>query len=235
MEIITKGKAKSMLSHKDNNSLIMHFRDDTSAFNGLKTEAIVGKGYLNNQFNYFIMKHLEKHNIETHIVQLFNETDCLVHKMQMFPIECVIRNRAAGSICKRLGLEQGLIFETPLFEFFLKDDHLGDPLITEEHILLFKWANQEQINEMKRLTHTVNNILSTLFLQSGFILVDFKLEFGVHNGKILLADEFTPDGCRLWDVNTLEKMDKDRFRLGLGSVIESYRAVAIKIGVPLIT
>jgi phosphoribosylaminoimidazole-succinocarboxamide synthase len=233
MKMITKGKAKTMLTHEDRNHLIMRFRDDTSAFNGLKTEAIVGKGYLNNHFNHFIMKHLEKHGIETHIVQLINDTDTLVHKMQMFPIECVIRNRAAGSICKRLGLEQGLVFEKPLFEFFLKDDDLGDPLITEEHILLFKWANQEQINEMKRLSHTVNDILTTLFLQSGFILVDFKLEFGIQNGKIRLADEFTPDGCRLWDVSTLEKMDKDRFRLGLGSVIESYKAVAIKIGVPL--
>lgn len=233
--MITKGKAKTMLTHEDRNHLIMRFRDDTSAFNGLKTEAIVGKGYLNNQFNHFIMKHLEKHGIETHIVQLINDTDTLVHKMQMFPIECVIRNRAAGSICKRLGLEQGLVFEKPLFEFFLKDDDLGDPLITEEHILLFKWANQEQIHEMKRLSHTVNDILTTLFLQSGFILVDFKLEFGIQNGKIRLADEFTPDGCRLWDVSTLEKMDKDRFRLGLGSVVESYKAVAIKIGVPLIT
>jgi len=148
----------------------------------------------------------------------------------MFPIECVIRNRASGSICRRLGTEDGLILESPLFEFFLKDDELGDPLINDEHILSFGWATRHQIDEMKLLTYKVNRILSKLFLDSGLILVDFKVEFGVTGEKILLADEFTPDGCRLWDSETLKKMDKDRFRQGLGDVVESYHQVADRLG-----
>ena len=153
----------------------------------------------------------------------------------MFPIECVIRNRASGSICKRLGTEDGLILENPLFEFFLKDDDLGDPLINDEHIISFGWANNEQIQEMKKQTYRVNEILSKLFLESGLILVDFKVEYGVHKDKILLADEFTPDGCRLWDSKTMKKMDKDRFRQGLGDVVESYHQVADRLGMNIET
>jgi phosphoribosylaminoimidazole-succinocarboxamide synthase len=153
----------------------------------------------------------------------------------MFPIECVIRNRASGSICRRLGTEDGLILESPLFEFFLKDDDLGDPLINDEHIISFGWATKNQIDEMKKLTYKVNSVLKELFINSGLILVDFKVEFGVNgNGTILLADEFTPDGCRLWDSETLKKMDKDRFRQGLGDVVESYHQVADRLGMNII-
>jgi phosphoribosylaminoimidazole-succinocarboxamide synthase len=153
----------------------------------------------------------------------------------MFPIECVIRNRASGSICRRLGTEDGLILENPLFEFFLKDDDLGDPLINDEHIISFGWANKDQIEKMKELTYKVNTVLKELFINSNLILVDFKVEFGVcSQGKILLADEFTPDGCRLWDSETLKKMDKDRFRQGLGDVVESYHQVADRLGMNII-
>ena len=232
---ITKGKAKSLFTTSDDNQLVMHFSDDTSAFDGKKKEALLGKGTVNNQFNAFIMDHLEKNGVETHHIEVLNNNDSLVHKLDMFPIECVIRNRASGSICRRLGTEDGLILENPLFEFFLKDDDLGDPLINDEHIISFGWANKEQIIQMKELTYKVNTILRELFINSNLILVDFKVEFGVSaEGKILLADEFTPDGCRLWDSETLKKMDKDRFRQGLGDVVESYHQVADRLGMNII-
>jgi len=232
---ITKGKAKSLFTTSNDNQLVMHFSDDTSAFDGKKKEALLGKGTVNNQFNAFIMDHLEKSGVETHHIEVLNNNDSLVHKLDMFPIECVIRNRASGSICRRLGTEDGLILENPLFEFFLKDDDLGDPLINDEHIISFGWANKEQILQMKELTYKVNTILKELFINSNLILVDFKVEFGVSaDGKILLADEFTPDGCRLWDSETLKKMDKDRFRQGLGDVVESYHQVADRLGMNII-
>ena len=232
---ITKGKAKSLFTTSNDNQLVMHFSDDTSAFDGKKKEALLGKGTVNNQFNAFIMDHLEKSGVETHHIEVLNNNDSLVHKLDMFPIECVIRNRASGSICRRLGTEDGLILENPLFEFFLKDDDLGDPLINDEHIISFGWANKEQIIQMKELTYKVNTILRELFINSNLILVDFKVEFGVSaEGKILLADEFTPDGCRLWDSETLKKMDKDRFRQGLGDVVESYHQVADRLGMNII-
>ena len=228
---LTKGKAKSLFTTSNNDQLIMHFSDDTSAFDGKKKEALLGKGTINNQFNAFIMEHLKENNVETHLIDVLNTSDSLVYKLNMFPIECVIRNRASGSICKRLGTEDGLIFESPLFEFFLKDDDLGDPLINDEHIISFGWASIDQIKEMKSLTYKINTILSKLFLDSSLILVDFKVEFGVFkDSKILLADEFTPDGCRLWDSKTMKKMDKDRFRQGLGDVVESYHQVADRLG-----
>ena len=232
---ITKGKAKSLFTTSNDNQLVMHFSDDTSAFDGKKKEALLGKGAVNNQFNAFIMDHLEKNGVETHHIEVLNNNDSLVHKLDMFPIECVIRNRASGSICRRLGTEDGLILENPLFEFFLKDDDLGDPLINDEHIISFGWANKDQIEKMKELTYKVNTVLKELFINSNLILVDFKVEFGVcSQGKILLADEFTPDGCRLWDSETLKKMDKDRFRQGLGDVVESYHQVADRLGINII-
>jgi len=232
---ITKGKAKSLFTTSNDDQLVMHFSDDTSAFDGKKKEALLGKGAVNNQFNAFIMNHLEKNGVETHHIEVLNNNDSLVYKLDMFPIECVIRNRASGSICRRLGTEDGLVLENPLFEFFLKNDDLGDPLINDEHIISFGWANKDQIEKMKELTYKVNTVLKELFINSNLILVDFKVEFGVSSqGKILLADEFTPDGCRLWDSETLKKMDKDRFRQGLGDVVESYHQVADRLGMNII-
>ena len=232
---ITKGKAKSLYTTSKDDRLVMHFSDDTSAFDGKKKEALLGKGAVNNQFNAFIMDHLQNNGIETHHIEVLNNNDSLVWNLNMFPIECVIRNRASGSICRRLGTEDGLILESPLFEFFLKDDDLGDPLINDEHIISFGWATKDQIDEMKKLTYKVNSVLKELFINSGLILVDFKVEFDVNgNGTILLADEFTPDGCRLWDSETLKKMDKDRFRQGLGDVVESYHQVADRLGMNII-
>ncbi len=230
---IATGKAKSMFTTGNPNELIMEFRDDASAFDGKKRASLAGKGAINNQFNGFIMNYLGENGIAHHLIDLMDNTHSLVRSLDMFPIECVIRNRATGSICRRLGTEDGLILEKPLFEFFLKDDDLGDPLINRNHIVSFGWAKDDQLDEMISTSHKVNELLTKLFADSGMILVDFKLEFGISDGKILLGDEFTPDGCRLWDDQTLEKLDKDRFRQDLGDVIESYHMVAHRLGMQI--
>ena len=230
---ITSGKAKSLYTTSDNNFLVMEFRDDTSAFDGKKTATLENKGKVNNQFNAFIMEYLSTHNIETHFVKLISNTESLVKSLEMFPIECVVRNRATGSLCKRLGIEDGLILETPLFEFFLKDDDLGDPLINDNHIISFGWANREDLSVMQSMTLKVNELLIDFFAKANLLLIDFKLEFGKHDGKIVLGDEFSPDGCRLWDKETLTKMDKDRFRQDLGDVIETYGEVADRLGMQI--
>src|SRR6056300_852542 len=230
---ITTGKAKSLFATNEPDKLIMEFRDDTSAFDGKKIEALDNKGKVNNQFNAFVMEFLASKGIETHFIKLLSNHESLVYKLEMFPIECVVRNRATGSLCRRLGVEDGLVLDPPLFEFFLKDDALGDPLINENHILSFKWASQSDIDEMKRLTFQVNEILRELFDKANLILVDYKLEFGKFEGRVLLGDEFTPDGCRLWDKDTLEKLDKDRFRQDLGNVIETYGEVGERLGMKI--
>jgi phosphoribosylaminoimidazole-succinocarboxamide synthase len=232
-KLLAQGKAKSMYETDSVNVLLMEFRDDASAFDGKKMSALNNKGKVNNQFNAFILDLLEKEGIATHFIETISTHESLVKKLDMFPIECVVRNRATGSLCRRLGVEDGLILDPPLFEFFLKDDALGDPLINENHILSFKWASQSDIDEMKRLTFQVNEILRELFDKANLILVDYKLEFGKFEGRVLLGDEFTPDGCRLWDKDTLEKLDKDRFRQDLGDVIESYQEVANRLGIEI--
>jgi len=230
---ITTGKAKSLFSTAHPDQLIMEFRDDTSAFDGKKMEALDNKGNVNNQFNAFVMEFLATKGIETHFIELLSSNESLVKKLDMFPIECVVRNRATGSLCKRLGIEDGLILDPPLFEFFLKDDALGDPLINDHHIVSFGWASQEEAYTMRELTLQANDILVNFFSEANLILVDYKLEFGMFQGKMLLADEFTPDGCRLWDKDTLAKMDKDRFRQDLGNVIETYSEVAERLGMQI--
>ena len=230
---IAKGKAKSMFTTSNPGELIMEFRDDASAFDGKKKASLAGKGAVNNQFNAFIMNYLGDNGVEHHLINLIDNTNSLVSSLEMFPIECVIRNRATGSISKRLGTEDGLILEKPLFEFFLKDDDLGDPLINRNHIVSFGWAKDDELDEMISTSYKVNELLTKLFADAGMILVDFTLEFGISDGKILLGDEFTPDGCRLWDDETLEKLDKDRFRQDLGDVIESYHMVAHRLGMQI--
>ena len=230
---ITTGKAKSLYTTNEPDQLIMEFRDDTSAFDGKKMEALDNKGKVNNQFNAFVMEFLASEGIETHFIKLLSNHESLVHKLEMFPIECVVRNRATGSLCKRLGIEDGLILDPPLFEFFLKDDDLGDPLINDHHIESFGWATQEDTDAMRDLTLKINDILVEFFMEANLILVDYKLEFGKLQDQMLLADEFTPDGCRLWDKDTLTKMDKDRFRQDLGDVIETYGEVGERLGMKI--
>ena len=167
----------------------------------------------------------------THFEKLLSDTDSLVKKLDMVPVECVVRNVTAGSICKRLGLQEGLNLDPPTFEFFYKNDELHDPMINDYHIKSFGWATEQQIEEMKQKTFEVNEILKKIFSEAGMILVDYKLEFGSFKGELFLGDEFTPDGCRVWDSETREKLDKDRFRQDLGNVVESYQTIAKKLGI----
>jgi len=211
----------------------MEYKDDTSAFDGKKIEQIAGKGTVNNRFNSHIMEHLNDNDVPNHHLEVSSPNESIVMSLDMFPIECVVRNFAAGSICKRLGLEEGMKMEPPIFEFFYKDDDLGDPLINDCHITAFGWAKDSDIEIMKDLTLKTNSILVSLFDEADLILVDFKIEFGLSDGKIYLGDEFTPDGCRVWDKETKKKLDKDRFRLGLGDVVESYQEIAHRLGIEL--
>lgn len=228
-----RGKAKTVFLTDDAEKLVLLFRNDTSAFDGEKIEQLERKGEVNNKFNHFIMQKLEAAGIKTQVESLLSDTECLVKKLDMIPVECVVRNIAAGSMVKRLGVEEGLVLNPPTFEFFLKNDALHDPMVNDYHITAFGWATQAQIDEMKRLTFAVNQVLKPLFDDGGMLLVDYKLEFGLSNGELILGDEFTPDGCRLWDKETRKKLDKDRFRQGLGSVVESYIEVAKRIGLDL--
>lgn len=227
------GKAKSVYETDDPDKLILHFRNDTSAFDGEKIEKLPRKGLTNNKVNAFVMEKLEAAGIKTHFEQLLSDEESLVKRLDMLPVECVVRNIAAGSICKRLGVQEGLELEDPVFEFFHKDDARHDPMVNEYHIRAFGWATPEEVDQMKTLTFRVNEVLKQLFLDAGIILVDFKLEFGRYKGDLLLGDEFTPDGCRLWDATTREKLDKDRFRRNLGGVVEAYEEVAHRLGVKL--
>ncbi|MFT6429826.1 MAG: phosphoribosylaminoimidazole-succinocarboxamide synthase [Halopseudomonas sp.] len=228
-----RGKAKSVFTTDDQDRLILLFRNDTSAFDGKKIEQLDRKGMVNNRFNAFIMQELEAAGIPTQFDALLSDTEVLVKKLDMIPVECVVRNHAAGSLVKRLGIEEGRALTPPTFELFLKDDAKGDPFINESHVITFGWANAEQLKRMQELTLQVNVVLKQLFDDAGLMLVDFKLEFGLFKGEIVLGDEFSPDGCRLWDKVTGKKMDKDRFRQGLGGVIEAYEEVAKRLGVPL--
>ena len=232
-EELYAGKAKSVYRTDDENKLILHYRNDTSAFDGEKIEQLDRKGEINNKFSAFIMQKLEAAGVPTHFEALLSADESVVKKLNMFPVECVVRNIAAGSICRRLGVEEGINLNPPTFEFFLKNDALHDPMINEYHIRSFGWADDEAIEKMKELTFKVNGVLTKLFADAGLLLVDYKLEFGRFQGGIYLGDEFTPDGCRLWDAETRKKLDKDRFRQGLGGVVEAYEEVAHRLGVDL--
>ena len=232
-----RGKAKTVYATDDPNLLVMHYRDDVSAFDGVKVAQLAQKGETNNRINAYVMEKLAAAGVRTHFVRLLNERESLVKAMKMIPVECVVRNICAGSMAKRYGIEEGTRLREPIFEFFLKSDALHDPLVNDDHIRVLGWATAGEIAEMKELTHRVNAVLKPLFAAAGIDLVDYKLEFGhpVDDpaGPLVLGDEFTPDGCRLWDARTGEKLDKDRFRRDLGSVIEHYREVGTRIGAPL--
>ena len=226
-----RGKAKTVYTTDDPSRLVLEFRNDTSAFDGEKVEQLEDKGMVNNRFNHFIMTQLENAGIPTQLDELLSDTESLVKKLDMIPVECVVRNVAAGSLVRRLGVEEGKILNPPTFEFFLKNDALHDPMVNEYHIEAFGWATKAQIEQMKALTFKVNSVLKSLFEQAGLLLVDYKLEFGVFDGELVLCDAFTPDGCRLWDAETREKLDKARFRQGLGGVVEAYKEVGQRLGV----
>jgi len=225
------GKAKSVFATDDPDRLVIVFRNDTSAFDGQKVEQLERKGMVNNKFNAFIMGKLQAAGIPTHFEALLGDQEALVKRLDMIPLECVVRNVAAGSLCRRLGVKEGLELDPPTFELFLKNDALHDPMVNEYHARAFGWASDEQLETMKALTFRVNGVLKRLFAEAGMILVDYKLEFGLFKGEVVLGDEFSPDGCRIWDADTREKLDKDRFRQDLGNVIESYELVGHRLGI----
>jgi len=232
-----KGKAKTVYATDDPHRLIMHYRDDVSAFDGAKLAKLEQKGETNNKINAYVMGKLAAAGVPTHFVRMLNERESLVKALKMIPVECVVRNICAGSMAKRYGITEGTRLPEPIFEFFLKSDALHDPLCNDDHIRVLGWASVADIAETRKLTHKVNGVLKPLFAAAGMDLVDYKLEFGhpIEDpaSPLVLGDEFTPDGCRLWDAKTGEKMDKDRFRRDLGTVIDHYREVAQRIGAPL--
>ncbi|MGL4454422.1 MAG: phosphoribosylaminoimidazolesuccinocarboxamide synthase [Plesiomonas sp.] len=228
-----RGKAKTVYNTENPDFLVLEFRNDTSAFDGQRIEQLDRKGMVNNKFNYFIMTKLAEAGIPTQMERLLSDTEALVKKLDMVPVECVVRNRAAGSLVRRLGVQEGMELTPPTFEMFLKNDELHDPMVNEYHCRSFGWVSDEHLDRMKMLSFQINDVLKALFADAGLILVDYKLEFGLFHGEIVLGDEFSPDGCRLWDKDTLKKLDKDRYRQGLGGVVEAYEEVAQRLGIVL--
>lgn len=229
---IYEGKAK-ILYQGPKGTLVQHFKDDVTAFNKEKHALLDGKGALNNRISECIMLRLAMAGIPNHFIRRLNMREQLVHQVSIIPVEVIVRNWAAGSMARRLGLEEGTRLARPIVEYCYKSDELGDPLVTEEHITTLGWASAPEIDDMFSLALRVNDVLTGMFMAIGIRLIDFKLEFGRTLGEqaeILLADEITPDTCRLWNLGDDRKMDKDRFRHGLGSVVESYREVARRLG-----
>ena len=225
-EQLYEGKAKKVYATEDPEQLIVSYKDDATAFNGQKKGTIAGKGAINNRMSNFLMAMLEKHGVPTHLVQELNERETVVKKVSIVPLEVIIRNISAGSFSKRYGVAEGIVFEEPTLEFSYKNDDLGDPLINRYHALALKLASREELETIQTLAFRVNEVLKAYFLGLGMTLVDFKLEFGrLSDGSIVLADEISPDTCRLWDSKTHEKLDKDRFRRDLGGVEEAYAEI----------
>jgi len=226
LEKLYEGKAKILYKTSDPDLFIQYFKDDASAFDGKKKGTIVDKGVMNNHMSSRIFEYLEENGVKTHFVKTLNDREMLVKNLDIIPVEVVLRNVAAGSLCKRLGIEEGRVFEEqPILEFFYKSDPLGDPMINECHVDIFGWATKEEVEILKSEGLKINKLMVEFFKERKIRLVDFKVEFGRHKAEVLLGDEISPDGCRLWDWETNEKMDKDRFRFNLGSVEEKYQEV----------
>ena len=226
-----EGKAKKVWATDDENIVIVDYKDDATAFNGIKKGTIAGKGVVNNKMSNYLMQILEKHGVPTHFVEELSDRETAVKKVTIVPLEVIIRNRAAGSICKRLGLEEGMDFVCPSIEFSYKDDELGDPLINGYHAISCGFATAEEVETIKTMAFKVNDVLKEYFASIGVELIDFKLEFGkTADGTIVLADEISPDTCRFWDIKTHEKLDKDRFRRDLGGVEEAYEEMMKRVG-----
>ncbi len=222
-ELLYEGKAKKLFITEDPQILRVEYKDDATAFNGKKFDRLKDKGRLNNAITVFFFEHLEKKDIPSHFVRKISETEQLVRRVKIIPLEVVVRNVAAGSLSKRIGWEEGKELPHPIVEFYYKDDDLGDPLLAEEHIRLLELASEAQIEELKKRGLAVNEALKSLMLSKGIRLIDFKLEFGLdQKGEILLADEISPDTCRFWDIESGKILDKDRFRRDLGGVTEAY-------------
>ncbi|MCI1955890.1 MAG: phosphoribosylaminoimidazolesuccinocarboxamide synthase [Oscillospiraceae bacterium] len=229
-EQIYEGKAKKVFATDDKDYCIVDYKDDATAFNGQKKGTIAGKGVVNNKMSNYLFQLLEKKGIPTHFVKQLSDRETLVKKVEIVPLEVIVRNKAAGSLAKRLGLPEGTPMKTPVLEFCYKSDELGDPMVNEYHILAAGFATKEEVDEISRMALRINELLCEFFLSVNIELIDFKLEFGRCHGKIILADEISPDTCRFWDVHTHEKLDKDRFRRDLGGVEEAYQEVMKRIG-----
>ena len=229
-ELLYEGKAKKVYATEDPDYCIVSYKDDATAFNGLKKGTIAGKGVVNNKMSNYMFQLLEKHGIKTHFVEELDDRDTVVKKVEIVPLEVIVRNKAAGSLSKRLGLPEGTPMKTPVLEFCYKNDDLGDPIVNDYHILAAGLATREEIDTISQMALKINEILCKFFLTVNVDLIDFKLEFGRYHGEILLADEISPDTCRFWDVNTQEKLDKDRFRRDMGGVEEAYAEMMKRIG-----
>ncbi|XSG82804.1 MAG: phosphoribosylaminoimidazolesuccinocarboxamide synthase [Methyloligella sp. ZOD6] len=231
---IYEGKAKILYEGPEPGTLIQHFKDDATAFNNQKHDKIEGKGVLNNRISEYLFQRLGDIGVPTHFIKRMNMREQLVREVEIIPVEVVVRNVAAGSIAKRLGMEEGTPLPRSIVEFYYKSDELGDPMVTEEHITAFNWAAPQEIDDMMSVALRVNDFLTGLFLGIGIKLVDFKCEFGRlwenDTMRIVLADEISPDCCRLWDIESQEKLDKDRFRRDLGGLVEAYQEVARRLG-----
>ncbi|MDZ5723554.1 phosphoribosylaminoimidazolesuccinocarboxamide synthase [Acetobacterium sp. K1/6] len=230
LEQLYEGKAKKVYKTDRPDEFIIEYKDDATAFNGEKKGSIGGKGVINNKMTGVIFTMLEEKGIPTHFIKILSEKEQLVKAVTIFPLEVIIRNTAAGSICKRLGLEEGLKLKSPIFEFCYKNDDFGDPVINDYHAIAMELATAEEIEVIREMTFKINDILKAYFLEKGINLVDFKIEFGKTNdGQIVLADEISPDTCRFWDVETNEKLDKDRFRRNLGHIEEAYEEMLKRV------
>ncbi|MEI7998532.1 MAG: phosphoribosylaminoimidazolesuccinocarboxamide synthase [Candidatus Omnitrophota bacterium] len=226
---IYEGKAKILYTTKDPDLLIQYFKDDATAFNAQKKGTILEKGIMNNRIAAKIFEYLSTQGVQTHLVKVLNDREMLVKKVSIVPIEVIVRNRAAGSLCRLLGLAEGLQLACPTLEFCYKEDKLGDPLINEYHIRALKLATDEEMKKISKMALDINGYLQKFFLQLNIELIDFKLEFGRYHGDIILADEISPDTCRLWEVGTGNKLDKDRFRRDLGNIEEAYQEVLRRV------
>ncbi len=232
-----EGKAKVIYETKDKDLVIQHFKDDATAFNNLKKAKVEGKGVLNNRISEYILTCLSQCGIQTHLIKRLNMREQLIKKAEIFPIEFIVRNIATGSLSKRLGISEGTILEKPLLEYCYKKDELNDPLISKEHIISFGWASEDELQHIDKTTSRINDIMTGMFRAVDIKLVDFKIEYGktwnkeTEKKEIVLADEISPDTCRLWDVKTEKKLDKDRFRKDLGNIIQAYQEVARRLGI----
>lgn len=229
-QLLYEGKAKKVYATDDASLCIVDYKDDATAFNGLKKGTIVGKGVVNNRMSNYMFKMLESKGIKTHLVEELSDRETLVKKVEIVPLEVIVRNTAAGSLAQRLGLPEGTPMKTPVLEFCYKNDELGDPMVNEYHILAAGFATKEEVDTISAMALKINELLCEFFKSVGIDLIDFKIEFGRCNGEILLADEISPDTCRFWDSTTHEKLDKDRFRRDLGGVEEAYAEVMKRIG-----
>ena len=229
LEQLYEGKAKKVFKTDDPNLYIVDYKDDATAFNGEKKGQIAGKGAVNNVMSNIVFQLLEQKGVPTHFVEQLSDRETVVKAVKILPLEVIMRNVSAGSFAKRYGVEEGIVFDKPTFEFSYKNDDLGDPLMCESHALALGLATEEQIATIKKYAAIVNDTLKEFFLDKGLKLIDFKIEFGLFDGEVILADEVSPDTCRLWDVKTNEKMDKDRFRRDLGNVEETYQEVLKRV------